>query len=479
MIDRPPCSKIDAKAGQRLRTALGAWGLSWVVGMASACPGCPGDDDPAGSGTGGDEDMPDDDPGPHGPACGERAGGLVPEGSPDDLAWASQPGEVERVVVLRGEPMLAEDEPPPQSSSRAPATLTGDDRPVGATTQGPHIHERWGESRKLELSYCINFMPGEDAEREANYHKTIRALHSTMAEWERVTGANFVHIVADDTPHQGPHFTWLGNDSSSVEADCAPGTKAYFGMFAYLSSWQGATNVAPQAWNDPELEPQGGGVLPRVLQINSDIIASYGDATLLLVLRHEIGHIMGFVHEEGNVPDQPCEIPDARPLTPVDTNSVMTTPSQVCDGVLSDDADHLTPRDRLSAFFLQHTPRARFETRSPSLGYRYAGVFGEGAEILWHTEGSTEGILWRPQAGPAGISFVEEAFPHSWPVPPPPGGWYPNESEVVIPLQLTSGVTSFDLFFHGPGPTSPISRSSTPGSPPRPSSTRRIRSRCP
>jgi hypothetical protein len=189
-----------------------------------------------------------------------------------------------------------------------------------------------------------------------------------------------------------------------------------------------------------------------LLQIRSNIIASSGDTSLLSLLRHELGHIIGFHHEEGSVPDQPCEIPDPRPLTPVDARSIMTTPDQTCDGVLSDDADHLTPRDRLSAFFLQHTPRARFETRSPSLGYRYSGVLGEGAEILWHTEGSTTDVLWRPQVGLDGISFVDEALPHSSPMPPPPGGWFPNESEVVVPLQLTSGAASFDLYLHGPGP---------------------------
>jgi hypothetical protein len=421
------------------------WALVWIVGMSSACPG---DDGPAGSGTGGDEDMPEDDsPGPHGPACGERVGGPVPGDSPDDLAWASQPGEVVRVVTLRGEPALAGDEAPQQGSSPTPSALTATHGPVGATTQGPHVHERWGESRKLELSYCINDMPGEDAELEANYHKTIRALHSTMAEWERATGANFVHIVADDTPDEDFYAV-----SSIARAKCAPGTKAYFGVFSYNSAEQGQTTVYPQTWNDPELEPLGGGVLPRLLQIDAGIIASTGESFLFLLLRHELGHIIGFVHEEGNVPDQACEIPAPRPLTPVDANSIMTTPDTTCDGVLSDDAEHLTPRDRLSAFFLEHTPRARFETRSPSLGYRYSGVLGEGAEILWHTEGSTAGILWRPQGGPGEISFVEEAFPYSAPVPPPPGGWFPNESEVVIPLQLTSGVTAFDLFFHGPGP---------------------------
>ncbi len=450
-MDRRGRAEIGARPGRALGRSLGTWSLLGVVSSSSACPGCPGDE-PEGSGTGGDEDMPDDDPGPHGPACGERIGGPADEGSPNDLAWASQPATVVRVVTLEGDPALAGDEASPKGPSSMPSTLTAASRPVGATTQGPHIHERWGESRKLELSYCINFMPGEDAENETNYHKTIRALHATMAEWERATGSNFVHIVADDTPDQDPHFTLQGRDTVA-RPDCAPGTKAYFGVFSfYTGDLEGQTNVPPQAWNDPDLEPLGGGVLSRSLQINTTIVAGLSEAPLLSLLRHELGHIIGFDHEEGNVPDQPCEIPDPRPLTPVDASSIMTTPDHACDGVLSDSADHLTPRDRLSAFFLQHTPRARFETRSPSLGYRYSGVLGGGAEILWHTEGSTADVLWRPQVGPGGVSFVEEAFPYSSPMPPPAGGWFPNESEVIIPAQLTSGVASFDLYLHGPGP---------------------------
>ncbi|WP_266215704.1 hypothetical protein [Paraliomyxa miuraensis] len=127
---------------------------------------------------------------------------------------------------------------------------------------------------------------------------------------------------------------------------------------------------------------------------------------------------------------------------------MLSTPG--CDGM--SDAGHLSPGDRLSAFFLQHTPRARFETRSPVLGYRFRAVLDGGAEILWHSEGATEGLLWRPQVGVGGISFIEEPFPYSSPQPPPPGGWFPNESEVVIPLQLTAGPTTFDLMFFGLGP---------------------------
>jgi hypothetical protein len=54
--------------------------------------------------------------------------------------------------------------------------------------------------------------------------------------------------------------------------------------------------------------------------------------------------------------------------------------------------------------------------------------------------------------GPGGLSFVEQIFPYSSSAPPPPEGWFPTQSEVVIPLQLTGGSTSFDLLLLGPGP---------------------------
>ncbi|MCX4239655.1 hypothetical protein OEB96_03440, partial [Paraliomyxa miuraensis] len=199
------------------------------------------------------------------------------------------------------------------------------------------------------------------------------------------------------------------------------------------------------------LEPIGGNLVRTILLQNGPI-AGFGDTQLLLVLRHELGHMMGFVHEEVNHPGSMgngCSDSDPRHLTPIDPTSVMSTPG--CTG-FSDDAEHLTHYDRLSAFFLQHTPRARFETRAPALGYRYAGVLGQGSEILWHVEGATEGILWRPQLGPDGITFTAASFPYSSPQPPPAGGWFPNASEVVIPLQLSDDATTFDLLFFGPGP---------------------------
>jgi len=49
------------------------------------------------------------------------------------------------------------------------------------------------------------------------------------------------------------------------------------------------------------------------------------------------------------------------------------------------------------------------------------------------------------------ISFDSEPFAYSTD-PPPPGGWYPNESEVVIPARLSGDDQAFDLLLFGPGP---------------------------
>jgi hypothetical protein len=400
--------------------------------------------------------MPEDEmPGPGGPSCAPRVGGPG-ERSLDDYTARAQPGTIAGVATFRtdsapetsGEPAVGH---AGGSSGSFPLVATG--RPSGATTQSPHIHERWGESRKLELSYCITGLYGDDAEVEANHHKLIRSLVDTTAEWERITGANFVHLAMDDAPEQQAHAVPGPANTTILRADCVANTEAYFGTLTYpFGSIQAVTNPVPQGWNDPALEPVGGN-LTRTMVLDTGLFWGADDSFLRAVLRHELGHVMGFVHEEVNDPhpDQDgCDVdPAPRPLTPVDSRSIMTTPG--CNGVLSDNAEILTHFDRLSGFFLHHTPRARFETRSPTMGYRYGGVGGGGAEILWHTEGSTQGTLWRPQSVGGEISFIEEPFPYSSPETTPVGGWYPNESEVVIPLRL-GAPNSLALLFHGPGP---------------------------
>lgn len=388
--------------------------------------------------------MPDDrSPGPEGPNCVTPRSGIAP----DEPAGRSQAGRVSRTVRF-DEGSDASVVVPRSAHVATPP------RPSGATTEDPHVHERWDEARKLELSYCINRVVGDDAEIEANYHELIRALVSTTAEWERASGVNFVHLRQDDEPTATPYLTVDGHTVQIDAARCGTGTKAYFGVVAGFKtgSKDGSTNFTPQVWNDPNLEPLGSDGLVRLIQVNADAVAEFGDLRLLSTLRHELGHVMGFEHEEGSLPDPPddCDLSGPRPLTPADSASIMVTPD--CAGF--GDVDFLSVWDRLSAFFLHHTPRSRFELRAPATatGYRFGGgVPGTGAEILWHASGATEGVRWQPQGG-GGISFTSEPYPYVLPNTFLPEGWYPSQSEVVIPLRLAGDAERFDLLFYGPGP---------------------------
>lgn len=214
--------------------------------------------------------MPDgSNPGPGGPRCEQRI--AVPPGlSSREPAAASQPGAVVRVVEFLGDDALAEGPSQSDAAAPIPSSLATGPRPVGATTEAPHVHERWGESRKLELSYCINGMPGDDAENEAAYHKMIRALSATMAEWERASGVNFVHVPEDDQPDVDP-FVIMQGDELVARADCVAGTSAYFGVISALEAPQGLTNTLPQTWNDPVLEPVGGNLVRTILLQNGPI----------------------------------------------------------------------------------------------------------------------------------------------------------------------------------------------------------------
>jgi hypothetical protein len=359
-------------------------------------------------------------------------------------AGQSQPGRALRSVRIEGSTSLP--------TSLRDATLTGSSSPSRATTKDPHVHERWDEARKLELAYCINFVPGEDEEAAANHAKLVRSLVTTTAEWERASGANYIHLREDDEPTATPYVSVLSDGRTRVDAArCASGTEAYLGVVAgfYTGSRDGQTNALPQRWDDPSLEDPRADAVARILQVNSGLVATPSDLRLLSTLRHELGHVMGFVHEEASLasPPEACGEPGPRPLTPTDRGSVMATPA--CAGL--DDADLLSPRDRLSAFFLHHTPRGRFEARGPSVGYRFGGgPQTAGAEILWHSPGAMEAVRWRPQPGP-GVSFVAEPFPYVSPGTFLPEGWYPSQSEVVIPLRL-GGSERHDLLFFGPGP---------------------------
>ena len=262
---------------------------------------------------------------------------------------------------------------------------------------------------------------------------------------------------------RGFHHRLLGPDGAVISAQCAPGTPAFFGAISDAPfPGTGLTNVTPSQWNAAALEPQPPGILPRLVWVVPGQVSSTDDEAAVGTLRHEIGHTVGFDHEEiafnPDLANESCNEPSPRSIVPPDPNSVMTTPE--CNG--GSDGYHLTDSDRLSAFLLYHTARTRFELRGAGVGYRYgAGGGTGGAEILWHGPAATAGEVWTPTVGPMGIEFIPTPTPYF--VGAVPADWFPTDNDVVIPARLSGNESAFDLLFHGPGPDSDFAGINTAG----------------
>ena len=387
---------------------------------------------------------PDPDPGPSGRGC-EGSDLLV---GVEDIALPQRPVPLGRIVLV-GDRGGAPDGPVPRRHplQALPSPI------LPATTEGPRIHERWDEARKLALSFCVGFVPGDDETRPGNYDKLVRLLAVAVGEWERAADANFVHLREDDEITD----PWVNQSYPDFPTfpKCRPGTSAYFGVGSaqYVDALGGiVVGAVPQLWSDPVWEPDPPHELRRALLLGMSRLVTPGDIDALSVLRHEVGHVLGFVHEEAVLGDDPaCAVADPRALVPPDGASVMTTP-QCTPG---EENAVLSPADRLSAFLLHHTGRSRFELRAPS-GYRFGPAPSGGAQILWHTPGAAEGVLWKPVQTPAGVTFEVVPFLYFDPLGKPVDGWYGDtDSEVVVPARLSGVPGRFDLVFYGPGPMVP------------------------
>jgi len=178
---------------------------AWLWGSLSLLLACPSPDPiPEPSGTGGDDDMSEDpDPGPSGASCPPI--NFARSATPDhDPARLSAPAHLTgRTISLAG-PDAIETRAPHTSAAQSTSRLSVELGPSAATTPSPQVHERWSEARRLEMSYCINAMPGDDAEVVDAYHRMIRAMASSTAEWERASGSNYIHAAQWDIPFEDP-----------------------------------------------------------------------------------------------------------------------------------------------------------------------------------------------------------------------------------------------------------------------------------
>jgi len=200
----------------------------------------------------------------------------------------------------------------------------------GTTEQGLIINrvgdqdDKWLGDTALHLNYCVSLVGFG-----LNYARVVTAMRDAAAAWEDHTWTKFHHLVAEDA------------------------------LCSVLNSNSVVFEVRPGSFNDdtyavaffPSYEPR-----LRNIRIANRAFGNISPITLTGLLRHELGHVLGFRHEHIR-PEQPyrsChEGSNWRALTPYDSASVMHYPH--CNGSNRGDLV-LTERDRAGVAMVYPLP---------------------------------------------------------------------------------------------------------------------------
>jgi len=157
----------------------------------------------------------------------------------------------------------------------------------------------WDSNLKKQLTYCVSSAFGERQQR------VIRDMEKATAAWEEVADVDFIHVPAEDADCT-PDNTGVVFDIRPVDVDGQYLARAFF-----PNEERAERNVLIDE-SSFRLEPDG------ALQ-------------LVGILRHELGHTLGWRHEHTRPESGTCfEDNNWRPLTDYDRFSVMHYPQ--CNG---------------------------------------------------------------------------------------------------------------------------------------------------
>ena len=179
-----------------------------------------------------------------------------------------------------------------------PKVAAGDVTELILSSNGGLDH-KWSNTRKRQLFYCVSTQFGAD------YNKVVVGMQAATAAWEAVADVNFIHLSAEDGR--------CTSSNSALVFDVNP--------FNYGGQYL-ATAFFPNASRHSR----------SVLIDASALNLPANDAlTLTGVLRHEIGHTLGFRHEHIRPDSGACfNSENWREVTDYDPFSVMHYPH--CNG---------------------------------------------------------------------------------------------------------------------------------------------------
>jgi len=152
--------------------------------------------------------------------------------------------------------------------------------------------DRWSDAMKMNLGYCVSLRFGED------HDAVVAAMDSAGSDWARAAAVRFIYHGEEDADCTAE------NDRVLFEVVPAHGTtynaRSFFPSLARREGYH------------------------RIF-IDLENVARAAPKSLTGVLRHELGHVLGFRHEhvrpQGN--GACTEGPDWRALTRYDPESVM------------------------------------------------------------------------------------------------------------------------------------------------------------
>ena len=172
---------------------------------------------------------------------------------------------------------------------------------------------KWSSTTARNLTYCVS-----SSSFGTRYSTVVNAMNSAAAAWEATANVNFIH-------------------SSSYDSACSATQTAV--LFDVRQTTD--TSFLARAFF-PNSSRSGRNVL-----ISTSAFGSIAPWTLTGVLRHELGHTLGFRHEHTRLSSTGCyEDANWRALTAYDSYSVMHYPQ--CNGSQTGDLV-LTTNDKTGA----------------------------------------------------------------------------------------------------------------------------------